>query len=88
MPMKRLGGKKLGRARYTYTCIFQQSGAKLGKVYTPSESELKKRHLEHSGKRAEIEERKKGTAKTTHKGSIKTGKVGRLIKRRKCEKYP
>ncbi|KAL0631399.1 hypothetical protein Q9L58_009742 [Maublancomyces gigas] len=89
---------KLGRARYTYTCIFKQSGAKLGKVYSTAESELKKRQLEQTGKRAEIgiasfmdpireiQERKKATAKTTHKGSIKTGKVGRPIKRQKCDK--
>lgn len=90
--------EKKGMARYTYTCIFQQSGAKLGKVYSSAEIEEKKRHLEQTGKRAEIgiasfmdtireiAERKKATAKTAHRGSIKTGKVGRPIKRRKSEK--
>lgn len=69
----------------------------MGRVYSPLVSETKKRHLEQSGKRAEIgiasfmdtiqeiEERRKGTAKTTDRGSIKTGKVGRPIKRRKSE---
>lgn len=78
-------------------CIYQQSGAKLGRVYSSLELETKRWHLEQFGKRAEIgiasfldtipeiEERRKGTAKTAHRGSIKMGKVGRPIKRRKSE---
>lgn len=86
---------KRGKAKYTYTCIFPQYGAKNGKILSMAESEKKQKFLKRDGNKAEIgiasfmdtireiRLRKEMTVVSDHKISIKNGKRGRPRKRQR-----
>lgn len=86
--------KNKGKAKYIYTCIFSQFGAKNGRILSQEEAEKKQKYLSQDRNKVEIgiagfmdtilqiRLRKKVTKPSSHVVAIRTGKVGRLRKRK------
>jgi hypothetical protein len=90
--------RKKIRCRYSYTAIFPQPSGAKGRILGIEEAKRKGKYLNQEANRAEIgiasfhdthkeiRDREEITNKYLHKVSIKTGRVGRPMKRKRTQK--